>query len=447
MDSTGIGTFSPIAIANIPAFDVLSHSSPRRRAWERFRTLFVIARSLRSLSWLNLLVGQMQTAFGGFLAVYLTSHGWSGTDIGLALTVGTVTVMVLQVPAGALVDAVHSKHFAAGVAILAIAASALMIGLWPSLWAVMFAEILHGGASCMLTPAIAAITLTLARADALGERLGENVQFAAIGSGVAAAVMGAIGYYFSHRVIFFLGAGCGVAALLALRAIHPGDVYAGPTRTPHPAAVPVRSRTGRPPPKRRVMLDRPLLIFAACMGLFQLGNAAVLPIAANAVTHTHGRAADLVIAAAIFVPQVLAAIFSPRMGRLAETWGRRPVLLLGLVALPVRALLLSTTSDPALIIAFQVLDGLSAAVLGLMVPLVVADLTRYAGRFNLAMSVVLLAIGVGASLSTLLAGVISDHLGDPAAFVALAMMGVAALLLAWQMLPETAPSLAVAQPA
>src|SRR5258708_2509841 len=161
----------------------------------------------------------MQTAFGGFLAVYLTTHHWNETDIGLALSIGTIAVMVFQVPAGALVDAMHSKRLAAGGAILTVAACALVIGLWPNLWVVLFAEALHGAASCVLTPAIAAITLCLAHPTALGERLGRNVQFAAIGSGVAAAVMGAVGYYFSHRVIFFLGAGCGVAALMALRAI------------------------------------------------------------------------------------------------------------------------------------------------------------------------------------------------------------------------------------
>ncbi len=385
-------------------------------------------RALLGLSWLNLLVAQMQTAFGAFLAVYLTTHAWSHTDIGLALSIGSIATIVLQIPAGALVDAIPSKRIAAGGAILAISACALAIGLWPGLWAVLAAEALHGGASCVLTPAIAALTLSLTRPAALGERFGRNMQFAAIGSGVAAAAMGVIGFYFSHRAIFFLGAGCGLAALVVLRAIR-SETRDLPTQSP---------ATARAPLPLRALLDRPLLVFAACMALFQLGNAAVLPIAANAVALTHGRTADLVVAAAIFLPQLLAAGLSPRFGRLAETWGRRPVLLLGLAALPLRALLYACSDDPTLVVLYSLLDGLSAAVLGLMVPLVVADLTRGTGRFNLAMGMVGLAVGLGATFSTLLAGIMADQLGQAAAFLGLAVTGLAAVAIAWRFMPETA---------
>ena len=386
--------------------------------------------SQRSLSWLNLLVAQMQTAFGGFLAVYLTAHAWNRTDLGLALSIGTATVMLCQIPAGALVDLIPSKRLAAGLAIAAIALCTLVIGIRPSLWSVLSAEALHGAASCVLTPAIAAITLTLARPDRLGERLGRNVQYAAIGSGIAAAAMGMVGYYLSHRFIFFLGAACGLAALIALRAIRTNAA-------PPPPQVRTRTIDRPSPPPGKAMPGRPLLIFATCMGLFQLGNAAILPIAANAVALAHGRSADLVIAAAIFLPQILAATFSPRFGRLTETWGRRPILLLGLIALPVRAILCAANSSPTAVIAFQALDGLSAAILGLMVPLVVADLTRATGRFNLAMGIVGLAIGIGATLSTLLAGWIADIYGDQMAFVALAAMGAAAVILAAAKFRET----------
>ena len=382
----------------------------------------------------------MQTAFGAFLAVYLTSHQWHHTDIGMALSIGTMTVMVAQVPAGALVDLMPSKRLAAGGAILAIAVCALMIGLWPGYWSVMFAEALHGGASCVLTPALAAITLALTRPSALGERFGRNVRYSAIGGGAAALVMGLIGYYFSHRIIFFLGAGCGLAAFVVLRMIRCDTPDAARRRTLHPGATPRLQCEVPQPPKRGVLLNRSLLIFAGCMALFQLGNAAVLPIAAHTAALTYGRAADLVVAAAIFVPQVLAATLSPRMGRLAESWGRRPVLLLGLGALPIRALLFAFGDHPALVVSYQILDGFSAAVLGLMIPLVIADLTRATGRFNLAIGVVGLAIGIGATLSTLLGGAVADHFGSPVAFAVLALAGLAAVLVAWRMLPETAPA-------
>src|ERR1700722_9946402 len=118
-------------------------------------------RSLANLNWLNLFVAQMQLGFGAFLSVYLTTHHWTRTDIGFALSLGTVTGMVAQIPAGALVDAIDRKRTVAGAAISVIAAAALVIGIWPLTLPVMLAEILQGAASCVLAPAIAAITLAL----------------------------------------------------------------------------------------------------------------------------------------------------------------------------------------------------------------------------------------------------------------------------------------------
>src|SRR3984957_14414717 len=101
-------------------------------------------RSLANLNWLNLFVAQMQLGFGAFLSVYLTTQLWTRTDIGFALSLGTVTVMVAQVPAGALVDAVDSMRRVAGAAIAVIAAAALIIGIWPLTFPVLLAEMLQG---------------------------------------------------------------------------------------------------------------------------------------------------------------------------------------------------------------------------------------------------------------------------------------------------------------
>jgi MFS family permease len=395
-------------------------------------------RSLLGLNWLNFFVAQMQTGFGAFLSVYLTTHMWSPGEIGRVLGLSTIATMVFQLPAGALVDAVQSKRRAAGWAILAIAAAALAIGLWSDPAPVIVALLVQAGASCVLTPAIAAVTLSLAQRDVLGERLGGNVRYQAIGSASAAAIMGAAGFWFSHRIMFFVASGAGVLALAALMAIRAADLERGPTRTDHVAAVPRRAQPQTQPRRRNVALDRRLLIFAACMAMFSMANAAVLPIAANVVTRTGLHVADLVVAAAIVVPQVLAAILSPSLGRAAERWGRRPVLLLGFAAVPLRAFLFAANASPYLTVVYQALDGISAAVLGMIVPLVVADITRRSGHFNLAMGMMGLAAGLGAAVSNTAAGAIADHLGTVAAFSALGLAGLAALALVWFALPETA---------
>ena len=77
----------------------------------------VTSSSLSGLNWLNLLVALMQTGFGAFLSVYLTTHGWSAAEIGFALSLAAITAMVAQVPAGMMVDAAHDKRHAAAIAI------------------------------------------------------------------------------------------------------------------------------------------------------------------------------------------------------------------------------------------------------------------------------------------------------------------------------------------
>jgi MFS family permease len=183
-----------------------------------------------------------------------------------------------------------------------------------------------------------------------------------------------------------------------------------------------------------------LLIFAAAAVLFFLSNAAMLPLAASVATMRASGGANAIIAACIVVPQMIVALLSPFVGRAAERWGRRPVLVLGFAALPLRGALLALAGSPTWLVPIQALDGVSAAVFGVMLPLVASDITRRSGHFNLAMSAVGLAAGLGATVSTLAAGKLADAFGSGPAFMALTGSGLAALALVWCVMPETRDS-------
>jgi MFS family permease len=163
----------------------------------------------------------------------------------------------------------------------------------------------------------------------------------------------------------------------------------------------------------------------------------MLPIAAGMVTKRAGSEASLVIAACIVAPQAVTAAISPWAGRAADGWGRRPVLLLGFAALPIRGVLFAGIADPYLMVLIQLLDGLSAAALGVLTPLIVADITRDTGGYTTALGVVGLAIGGGATLSTTVAGLVADQFGSEAAFLGLAAVGLCATLLVAIVMPET----------
>jgi MFS family permease len=342
--------------------------------------------------------------------------------------------MVSQVPGGALVDAVRSKRAVAAAAIIAIMASALLISLWPALLPISLAEILHSFASSMLGPAIAALSLALVGRKALGERLGRNARYLAIGNAFAAGLMGTFGFYVGDRSVFLLTAALGLPALAALDIIGKED----PARhKPSPVTTPAKAK--RDPRSWRFLKDPRLLAYSACVCLFQLGNAAMLPIAAGMVTKRAGSEAQLVIAACIVAPQLVTAAISPWAGRAAESWGRRPILLLGFGALPIRGMLFAGITDPYVMILIQLLDGLSAATLGVLSPLIVADITRDNGYYTTSLGIVGLAVGGGATLSTTAAGLIADHFGSAATFLSLAAVGLCAIALVATLMPETRP--------
>ncbi len=388
-------------------------------------------RSLAGLDWFTFFLADVQTGFGPFVAVYLTAAHWTQEDVGLILSVAGIINLVGRVPGGAIVDAARSERGAAMVAVVCVGLSALLLAAWPMFAAVLLATILNAAAGCVLTPAIAAISLGLVGHAAVGPRLGRNARFASLGTGVAAASMGIVGYFFSSRGVFVITALLLFPTLIALAQIRAAEV--DPVRA-HAGVVPAE---GSDRSILQLLLYRPLLAFAAANALFQLANAAMLPLMGSILTMRSANWATVLIAACIIVPQLVVALISPWVGRRADSWGRRPLLLLGFGALPLRCLLFAFASDPVLVVFEQILDGLSAAVLGVLVPLIISDIAQETGRFNFAQGVVGTAVGIGAALSTSFAGYISDQYSNRVAFLDLAAIATCGVFFVLIIMPET----------
>ena len=402
-------------------------------------------RSLRGLDWFIFFVADVQTGFGPFVSVYLTTQHWTQIDIGLVLSAGGFVALIGQMPGGALVDAARSERTVAAIAIVAICISALGYAVLPIFPMVLSASILHALASCVLGPAMAAISLGLVGHAAISSRFGRNARFASVGNGLAAAAMGACGYLISARAVFVVTVLLLGPALVALRMISPAEVdperaHSAPPPTDDARAQRARSGRRRAPIRPgALMQNKALLIFAGCLLLFHLGNAAMLPLMGSVLTMRSSQWATLLIAACIVVPQMLVAAAAPRVGILAQRWGRRPLLLVGFAALPLRGLLFALLSSPVPLVFVQLLDGVTAAVFAVMVPLVIADLTRGTGHFNLGQGIVGTFVGIGASISSTLAGYLSDRFGSPWAFAGMASMGLAGFLTVLLLMPETRP--------
>jgi hypothetical protein len=297
--------------------------------------------------------------------------------------------------------------------------------------------VLQGVTGGFLGLAITAISLGLVGHAALGERIGRNQRFASTGGVLAAGLMGLIGYFLSYRAIFLVAAALVLPLLFALGRIRPSDIHFG-----RACGAPDHHGPSAPPRARHLSIwtNRSLFTFAACVFLFQLANASMLPLAGESLVYSGVPFSSLIISALIVVPQVIVALMAQWAGRQANIWGRRPLLLLGFAALPVRALMFAWTTDPTVLIAAQVLDGVSGTMLGMLTAVVIADLTKGTGRFNLAQGFVGTMSGIGASLSTTLSSQIAGSLGRAAGFLGISVVALAALLMLWSLMPETNPS-------
>lgn len=390
-------------------------------------------RSQRGLDWFIFFLADVQTGFGPFIAVYLTTQKWTQAQIGLVLSIGGIVGLIGQMPGGAIIDAARSERLVAGLAVATIGCCALAYAAWPIFPVVATAATFHAAASCVLGPAIAAISLGLVGRPGIARRLGRNARFASLGNGVAAAVMGTCGYLLSSRSVFLVTFILAFPTLIALSRIRDTEIDIAQA---HGSTQRAKETHGLDS-LLSLLRQRALVIFACGVFLLQLANAAMLPLMAGVVTTRSSEWAPVLIAFCIVVPQAMVALTSPSVGAWAQSWGRRPLLFLGFGALAIRGALFAVVHDPYLLVAVQIFDGVTAAVFAVMIPLTVADVAFGSGHFNLAQGIVGTATGIGASLSTVLAGYASDRFGSATAFLGLSGVAVAGLLLIALLMPET----------
>jgi len=391
--------------------------------------------SLKALDWLNFFLAALLMGFGPFAAVHLAENGWAPASIGAVLTISGLAGLTTQVPAGELIDMIRSKRALLGVAACATALALTIFGLRSDFPSVAGVAIIQGGVGSVLGPSVAAISLGLVGHGALAERLGRNQRFASIGGLSAAAVMGAIGYVLSTRDIFLVAAALAIPLLWALLRIRGADIHFGRS-----CGAPDHHETNPDRASRRSLFkDVRFLAFVTSLFLFQLANASILPQVSQPLARSEGHWSSLAVSALIVVPQIVVALLAPWAGRTAATWGRRPLLLLGLAAVPIRSTLFALTTDPALLVIIQMLDGFSGATLGVLTALIVADLTNGTGRFNLAQGLVGTFSGVGASLSALITGAVAQRFGYAAGLLSVTAAGFMAVVIVWEFMPETKP--------
>jgi MFS family permease len=389
-----------------------------------------------SLDALNFLLADVRGALGPYVNVFLvTQQHWSQSAVGLMMTVGGLLGLALQTPIGAAIDATRAKRGVIVAALAVIAISAVTIAMAPRFWPVLIANSLMAIAGDVLGPAVASLTLGLFKPQELARRIGRNSAFDHGGNVIIAVVAGGVGWMLGQRSVFLLApffAALAAAAVLSIpdRAID------------HQRARGAESLEGSVQDVRgwSVLLEcRPLVVFACCAMLFHFANAPLLPLVGQKLALANPEFATAMMSSCIVAAQLVMLPIALFVGWTADRIGRKPILLAGFAILPIRAVLYTLSDNSAWLVAVQLLDGVGAGIFGALTPLLLADLMRGTGRYNLAQGAVGTVQGVGASLSGLVAGIIVDHLGYNAAFITAASVAACAFAVLAIAMPETAP--------
>jgi MFS family permease len=396
--------------------------------------------SIRALEATNFFLADVQTGLGPFLAAYLAGAGWDPGRVGVVLTVGGILTVVLQTPAGAMVDRAADKRLILVSAALVLATGAVLLSLTTEPWAVYSAQLLIGGAAPFLAPTLAAVTMGLVGVERFDRQFGKNQSFNSAGNVFCALLIAGISRLFGNRAIFITAAVWTVPAILAVLSIHRDDIdyemaRGGRSRGPG-QQMEVASVT------QMLLRDRVLLTFLACAFCFHFANAAMLPQLGEMLSQGAKATAAPFMSACIVVTQVVIMCFAAAIGRYANVHGRKPLLLIGFGVLPIRALLYTVIHNAAGLIAVQLLDGVANAIFVVVAILVVADRTRGTGRFNLMQGALATAVGLGAALSNSFGGELIQHYSFLVSFLALGAVAALALALLWLGVPETLPQAA-----
>jgi MFS family permease len=395
-------------------------------------------RSIHALEATNFFLADVQTGLGPFLAAYLAGSGWEPGRVGMALTIGGIITVVLQAPAGAIVDQLRSKRLILALASAVLAGGAVTLSITAAPWAVYTSQVLIGAAGPFLGPTLAAVTMGIVGVTFFDRQFGKNQSFNSAGNVACALLIAGMSHLFGNRAIFITAAVLTIPTVLAIRAIKSKDIDYDLARG---GAIQVDGKevAARVSIVKTLLGDRTLLVFLACAFLFHFANAAMLPQLGEMLSHGARASAAPFMSACIIVTQVVIMCFAPAIGRFANLHGRKPLLMVGFGVLPIRALLYTLTHNTESLIAIQLLDGVANAIFGVVSILVVADRTRATGRFNLVQGSLATAVGLGAALSMTFGGKLIQHFSYRISFLSLGAIAALAFVLLWTAIPETLP--------
>ncbi|GAB5101123.1 MFS transporter [Caballeronia sp. LZ001] len=383
---------------------------------------------LYALEGLNFFMADVQAGIGPFLGVFLQAQGWHTDAIGTVMTLGGIAGMLATSPAGALVDATRYKRGLIVVAGVMTTLASLVLWVSHDYWMVAASQILTAVTGAALGPAVAGVTLGMVRERGFDRQFGRNQVANHAGNVVAAALSGWLGWRFGFGAVFVLAGLFGAMTVISTLLIRRDSIDHDSARGLGASSSKEREHE-HASGFRMLLTCKPLLLLAASLAMFHLGNAAMLPLYGLAVVAAHKGDPSAFTAQTIVIAQlvmVAAAFFASRIIQRIGYWG---VILITFLALPLRGLVAAMFINAWGVWPVQALDGIGAGLQSVAVPALVVRLLQGTGRVNVGQGVVMTVQGIGAALSPALGGMLAQHFGYKVAFLVLGAVSIGSLLL------------------
>ena len=372
----------------------------------------------------NFFMADVGGGIGPYLSLWLQDHaGFGAEQVGTVLTVGSIVGAVMATPAGHVVDRFGHPRLMLGLACVLIVLGTLALVPVRAFWAVALAQSVVSAGGALGGPSITGLLLAIVGKKRFPREQGINNAANHAGNVVSnlliAGLSSLVGIAAAFGVLAAMAAAtCATLFLIPSRAVDETRMHGCEPHKP-------MQRNGA---TLGLLRNRRLLLLLGAIGLFSLGNTAMLPMLVLRIKTLGGQDPTRWVSIAVIVLYLTMIPVALLAGRAAERFGRGPVLMAAFAVLPIRGLIAVFARDVVWLVPIEILDALGAGIISVAAPAAVADCTYGSGRTQTAMGAMQSAAAASAALSTFMAGVIATHIGWPVMFGTLAVFPVLGLV-------------------
>ena len=359
-------------------------------------------RSLVALAFLNFFLADARDGLGPFLDGFLAVQGWSPMTLGMIATVSGILGIIATPLFGALVDASTHKRTLIVVPVIIVTAAALWTLALPGNFSVFGGQAATAIVGAVVGPALMGLTLGLVGEQAFTRQVSRNEFWNHAGNVASLVGIYALTVAFGVNGVVGLMIATAAAAVIAAMAIDPNEID-------HDVARGLEHDEGRPGPSGFSVLfnSKGLVLLSLVLMIFHFGNAPISRLIAQDFSLQFGTPfrTTAITTGVSQVSMIAMALLAPLLVR---RFGLSSIFIIALTALPLRGAIAGTFPQFSAVFPVQILDGVGAGLIGIATPLAAERILSGTGRFNVGFATIMTLQGVGASISNVVAGWLTD---------------------------------------